>query len=91
MRLGVGGFGRQRAAGTMLMKLLAASVVAEIGCADLKDCFGTAAQPELLGALDPLVELLDERFDRGAGYGQALPAIIRVVHAIDVLPDISQA
>src|SRR5689334_10358071 len=69
-------------AGTILQVLAQAVVVAEHGGADLENPLGPLwPVPELLRPLDPIIELLDQRFHRRAGDRQAKASITRVVHA----------
>jgi len=74
----------------VFVKLIDPVVLAQVGDPDLEDGLAAAFDPELLRALDPLVELLNQRLHRRTGDGQARLAIVRVIHPVGIALHILQ-
>lgn len=79
------------AGAAVLVELLGPLVLAQVGGPDLGNGLGANCDPKLLGALHPLVELLDQRLDCGAGDGQARLAILRIIRSVGFPRHILQA
>ena len=75
---------------TMGVEICSSTVLAEVSGAALQKGLRSLPPPELLRALDSLIELLDQRLHDRTGHRQTFPTIAGVIHAGRLVDDIVQ-